>query len=217
MRLIFIIFALLSAGFANSADFQGKVVRIADGDTFSLLVNNEETVSVRLAEIDAPESGQPYGNRSKQALSKLIFGKNIRIEFQAMDRYERVVARPYFGDLDVSKEMVRLGAAWVYRRYVVDQSLFDAEAEARAAGRGIWGLTESQQVEPWNWRRGLEAGGKNPKGCLIKGNIGSKGDKIFHAPGMKSYGATRVDESKGERWFCSEEAALSAGWRAPRG
>ena len=55
-----------------------------------------------------------------------------------------------------------------------------------------------------------------PEGCVIKGNINSKGDKIYHVPGMSSYGATKIDESKGERWFCSEEEAIQAGWRAPR-
>ena len=79
------------------------------------------------------------------------------------------------------------------------------------------GLSEAQQVEPWNWRRGLESGGETPEGCKIKGNINSKGVKIYHAPGMSSYGATRINESKGERWFCSEAEAKAAGWRAPRG
>jgi len=70
-------------------------------------------------------------------------------------------------------------------------------------------------MAPWEWRR---SGGNQgaPERCLIKGNINSKGDKIYHAPGMSSYGATRIDESKGERWFCSEAEALASGWRAPR-
>jgi hypothetical protein len=112
--------------------------------------------------------------------------------------------------------MVRVGAAWVYRQYVVDESLFDEENDARAARRGIWGLSEAQQVEPWNWRRGLNRTGAIPDGCNIKGNINRKGDHIYHAPGRSSYGATKINESKGERWFCSEEEAIAAGWRAPR-
>jgi hypothetical protein len=170
-----------------------------------------------LAEIDAPESGQPYGNKSKQALSGLIFGKDVRVDVQTTDRYGRTVGRPYVGELDVCEEMVRVGAAWVFRQYVVDESLFDLENDAREARRGIWGLSESEQVEPWNWRRGLNRTGAIPDGCNIKGNINSKGDKIYHAPGMSSYGATRINESKGERWFCSEAEALASGWRVPRG
>ena len=63
------------------------------------------------------------------------------------------MGRPYIGDLDVCEEMVRLGAAWVYREYVIEWSLFQVWNEACNAGRDVWGLTESQRVEPWNWRR----------------------------------------------------------------
>ena len=213
-RFIIVLLALSPAVFA--ADLSGAVVGIADGDTFTLLTSDKQQVKIRLAEIDAPESGQPYGNTSKQVLSGLIFGRDLRVVVQTTDRYGRTVGRPYVGNLDVCEEMVRVGAAWVYRQYVVDESLFDVENDARVARRGIWGLSESEQVEPWNWRRGLNVSGKTPEGCNIKGNINSKGDKIYHAPGTRSYGATRINESKGERWFCSEQEAKAAGWRAPR-
>ncbi len=210
------IFLLAFSPVVFAADLNGRVVGISDGDTFTLLTSDKQQVKVRLAEIDAPESGQPYGNKSKQYLSGLVFGNDVRVAVQTTDRYGRTVGTPYVGELDVCEEMVRVGAAWVYRQYVVDESLFDVENDARAARRGIWGLPESEQVEPWNWRRGLNRTGAIPHGCNIKGNINSKGEHIYHAPGTRSYGATRIDESKGERWFCSEEEARSAGWRAPR-
>lgn len=50
----------------------------------------------------------------------------------------------------------------------------------------------------------------------IKGNINSKGDKIYHVPGSAKYAATKIDETKGERWFANEDEAIVAGWRAPR-
>ena len=218
MKLAIVTTCMLSLSITALADtISGKVIRVADGDTFTLLAKDRSQISIRLAEIDAPENGQPYGNKSKQVLSDLIFGKQVTVEVQTEDRYGRTVGRPYVGELDVCEEMVRSGAAWVYRQYVIDRSLFDTEKEARQAQRGLWGLSESQQVEPWNWRRGLEGGGEQPDGCVIKGNINSKGDKLYHAPGMSSYGATRIDESKGERWFCTEDEATSAGWRPPRG
>jgi len=148
LRLQIVLLALSPAVFA--VDLSGGVVGIADGDTFTLLTSDKQQVKIRLAEIDAPESGQPYGNKSKQALSGLIFHKDIRVVVQTTDRYGRTVERPYVGELDVCEEMVRVGAAWVYRQYVVDESLFDVENNARAARRGIWGLSESEQVEPWN-------------------------------------------------------------------
>jgi len=213
LRLQIVLLALSPAVFA--ADLSGRVIGITDGDTVTLLTSDKQQVRIRLAEIDAPESGQPYGNKSKQKLSELIFGKDVRVVVQTTDRYGRTVGRPYAGDLDVCEEMVRTGAVWVYRQYVIDKSLFDIEIEAREAKRGIWGLSEAQNMPPWEWRR---TGGQEgaPEGCNIKGNVNSKGDKIYHVPGMSSYGATKIDESKGERWFCSDEEAQAAGWRAPR-
>lgn len=51
--------------------------------------------------------------------------------------------------------------------------------------------------------------------CLIKGNINSKGSKIYHVPGSSSYNSTKIDTSQGERWFCTEFDAIAAGWHAP--
>jgi endonuclease YncB( thermonuclease family) len=203
---------LFSATYA--AELTGRVVGIADGDTFTLLTADNQQVKIRLAEIDAPESGQPYGNKSKQALSSLVFGKDVRVIVQTTDRYGRTVGRPYIGNLDICEEMVRMGAAWAYREYLRDQGLLTVEAEARTKKRGLWGLSEAQNTAPWEWRR---SGGGNREGsCQIKGNINSKGERIFHVPGSPSYGATKINESKGERWFCSELEAQTAGWSAPQ-
>lgn len=208
-----LLFLITAPAFA--ADLTGRVIGVADGDTFTLLLDDKQQVTIRLAEIDAPEKGQPYGNRSRQALSELVSGKHVRVAVQTTDRYGRTVGRPYIGELDVCEEMVRIGAAWVYRQYVRDRSLFDVEAGAREAQRGLWGISEARSMPPWEWRR---SGGQEsaPSGCVIKGNISGSGDRIYHLPGSSSYGATRIDTSKGERWFCSEEEARAAGWRAPR-
>jgi endonuclease YncB( thermonuclease family) len=97
----------------------------------------QDQVKVRLAEIDTPEARQPYGSRSRQALSDLAFGQQVRVVEQGRDRYGRVVGRVYRGSLDVNAEMVRQGAAWVYRHYNRDRSLLALEEEARAARRGL--------------------------------------------------------------------------------
>ncbi len=65
----------------------------------------------------------------------------------------RAVGRVYAGDIDVNAEMVRIGAAWVYRKYAKDQKLFALEKQARQNGAGLWGLPEAQQVPPWEWRK----------------------------------------------------------------
>lgn len=87
------------------------------------------------------------------------------------------------------------------------------ESNSRANDIGLWGLSEAKTMPPWEWRR---SGGQNSKGYDIKGNINSKGDRIYHVPDTSSYRATRINESKGERWFCNEAEARAAGWRPPR-
>jgi endonuclease YncB( thermonuclease family) len=144
---------LLSLGqFASAAELAGRVVGIADGDTLTLLYEGHQQVRIRLAEIDAPESRQPYGNRARQELSDLAFGKDVTVTVQDIDRYGRTVGRVYAGAVDVSAEMVRQGAAWVYRQYSHDPMLLRDEREARNARRGLWVLPEAERVPPWEWR-----------------------------------------------------------------
>ena len=108
---------------------------------------------MRLGEIDTPESRQPYGQRAKQALSDLVFNQQARVVVQDTDRYGRTVGRVYVGSLDVNAEMVKQGAAWVYRQYLKDQSLLAIEQQAKAAKRGLWGLPEAERCPPWDWRK----------------------------------------------------------------
>lgn len=145
----FLIIVLISA-FAGAVE--GKVVSVTDGDTLIVLTPEKQQVRVRLAEIDTPESGQPYGQKAKTALSSLVFGKEARVEVQDQDRYGRQVGRVYVGTTDVNAEMIRLGAAWVYRQYNKDKSLLPLEEEARQAKLGLWALPEVERMPPWEWR-----------------------------------------------------------------
>jgi endonuclease YncB( thermonuclease family) len=119
---------------------------------------------VRVAEIDAPESHQPYGSRAKQALSGVVFGKEVQVVVVDTDRYGRTVGRVYVGTLDVSAEMVRQGAAWVFRRYNRDPALPPLEQTAREARRGLWALPEAERMPPWEWRAAARA--KRQRGLL---------------------------------------------------
>ena len=143
---------LLAAQSALAAEIAGRVVGIADGDTLTVLDGDRRQVRVRLAEIDTPESGQPYGDRARQALSDLAFGKAVRIVVVDTDRYGRTVGRVHEGAVDVNAEMVRRGAAWVFRRYSRDPALLRLEDEARSARRGLWALPEAERAPPWEWR-----------------------------------------------------------------
>jgi len=137
---------------AAAADLRGRVVGITDGDTLTLLTDRREQIKIRLAEIDTPERRQPYGTRARQVLSDLAFGKSVRVVVQDTDRYRRTVGRVYAGSQDINAEMVRRGAAWVYRRYSDDPALLRLEQGARAERRGLWGLPEAQRTPPWEWR-----------------------------------------------------------------
>jgi endonuclease YncB( thermonuclease family) len=143
----------LTSPLVLAADISCKVVGVSDGDTFTCLTDAKRQVKVRMAEIDTPESKQPYGTRSRQALSDLVFGKTVVLKVQDTDRYGRTVARAYAGNTDVNAQLVSQGAAWVYRQYSKDRSLIGLEDQARKAKRGLWALPESERMPPWEWRR----------------------------------------------------------------
>ena len=158
-------FLAVLAGPLLAAEYSGKVVGVSDGDTLTLLVPDGASfkqLKVRLGEIDTPESKQPYGQRAKQALSDLAYNKQARVVVQDTDRYGRTVGRVYMGSVDVNAEMVKQGAAWVYRQYLKDQSLLALEQQAKAAKRGLWGLPEAERCPPWDWRKGTCATASAP-------------------------------------------------------
>ena len=141
---------LLALAFPAWADFTGKVVSVADGDTITVLREREQ-VRVRLVEIDAPENAQAFGSRSRQSLSDLCFNKTAKLENKGKDRYGRTLARVICDGADANAEQVRRGMAWVYDRYVTDRGLYSIQDEARAAKRGLW--ADVRPVPPWEWRR----------------------------------------------------------------
>ncbi|RMH34190.1 MAG: nuclease [Nitrospirae bacterium] len=106
-----------------------------------------------MAEIDTPEKRQPYGQRAKQALARLVYRKQVRIEPVDRDRYGWIVGQVYVGDQWINQIMVCQRQAWVYRRYATSRALVACEDEARAAKRGLWALSEAQRQPPWEWRR----------------------------------------------------------------
>jgi len=140
----------LAVSFSAWADFTAKVVGVADGDSITVLRDREQ-VKVRLVDIDAPEKGQAFGNRSKQALEALVKGQEVRVVERGKDRYDRTLGRVYRGDLDVNVEQVRQGMAWEFRQYNKDATLYPIEAEAREQKRGLW--RDPEPVPPWEWRR----------------------------------------------------------------
>jgi endonuclease YncB( thermonuclease family) len=150
----------------GAVSFEARVVGITDGDTLTVLDDQNQQHKIRLAEIDAPERGQPWGDRAKQALSALVFSKTISVQQTDTDRYGRIVARVFAGGQDVNRTMVEQGAAWAYRRYLTDETLIATEARARRERVGLWSMSDAQTVAPWEWRRGERvATGTQPDGA----------------------------------------------------
>lgn len=133
-----------------SATLLCLIVAISDGDTLTARCP-EQTIKIRLAEIDAPEKAQPFGARSKQSLADLCFQTTASIQSEKRDRYGRTVARVSCSGQDASAHQLQAGMAWVYRKYSTDPTLLPIESDARAAQRGLW--DDPNPIPPWEWRR----------------------------------------------------------------
>ncbi|HHR0450053.1 TPA: thermonuclease family protein [Pseudomonas aeruginosa] len=141
---------ILAATTAQAAELRGRVVAVADGDTLTILDAGRQQHRIRLAEIDAPEKRQPFGQRSKQSLSDLCYGRDAAIEDGGRDRYGRTIGRVSCAGIDANAEQVRRGMAWVFDRYATDRRLYAIQDEARAARRGLW--SDAAPVPPWEYR-----------------------------------------------------------------
>jgi endonuclease YncB( thermonuclease family) len=141
----------------NSAELAGWVVGVHDGDTITLLDAEKGRHKVRLAGIDAPELGQPFGRRSKENLSQWAFNRSVIVDWSKKDRYGRIVGKLLVDGNDVNLEQVKAGLAWWYRAYAKEQSPEDrgdyekAEKSAQDSRKGLWG--DTSPVPPWEWRR----------------------------------------------------------------
>lgn len=129
----------------------GKVVAVKDGDTFVLLTAKKEQITIRLAEIDCPESGQAFGKNAKQFLSNLIFSKTVSCQITTTDSYGRSIAKVYIDGAYVSEELVKNGWAWHYKKYSTSEKLAALEYEARKNKIGLWSVPGA--VAPWQWRK----------------------------------------------------------------
>jgi micrococcal nuclease len=129
--------------------FAHQVIGIADGDTLTLLVK-EKPLKIRLANIDAPEKRQAFGERSKRSLSDMCFGKHAYYDAQTIDKYGRTVAVVNCGGVEVNRAQVERGMAWVYTKYNNDLPLIAIEAQAKQGRKGLW--ADKSPVPPWEFR-----------------------------------------------------------------
>jgi len=154
MRRLVVAFALLwapEAGFGAGPQETWRVVGVTDGDSITCLTRDKRQKKVRLDAIDAPERGQPFANKAKQALSDMVFGKDVDVEISGEDKYDRTIGRVTLDGRDVNEEMVARGMAWQYVKYDTSRALREAEQSARAAKLGLW--ADPHAMPPWEWRK----------------------------------------------------------------
>jgi micrococcal nuclease len=201
-----------------------RVTRVVDGDTIEVEVNGTE-YTVRYIGIDTPETVHPdkpvqcFGPEASARNKDLVEGETVGLErdVSETDRYGRLLRYVWVGDEMVNAALVRDGFAQVstYPPDVRHQDMFlQLQREAREASRGLWGaICASASPTPGPGGPGTcdFSGTSQP---VIKGNISrSSGERIYHVPGGQYYDETVIDETAGERWFCTEQEAIEAGWR----
>ena len=168
--LTFLLFFSISS-LVLAATLEGKVVKVADGDTITIMDNAGDKHRIRLGGIDAPEKDQPYGKESTQSLLELTSGKTVVIEYEKYDRYKRIIGKVLVDPpgevfcmaldcvkkIDAGLEQIKRGLAWHYKKYQSEQSVEDrgaygvAEVEAREKLLGLW--KSDKPMAPWSWRR----------------------------------------------------------------
>lgn len=148
---------LVFANTSTADTLRGRVVGVADGDTVTVLDNTNTQWKIRLMGIDAPEKKMPFGQKSKENISALVFNKQVAVEFNKRDKYGRTVGKIMVDGTDANLEQVKAGMAWHYKQYEREQSVEDrskyaqAEEQARAAKRGLW--IDTDPTPPWDWRK----------------------------------------------------------------
>jgi len=173
-RVAFIFSALLLCAGPLVADVvTGKVVGVSDGDTITVLDGDRVHHKIRVSGIDAPEKGQPFGHRSKEHMSRLVFGQEVDVLWKKHDRYQRIVGKVMVAErdcrmdicsktLDAGLSQISAGLAWWYRKYAKEQATGDAsryesaERDAIARRAGLW--SDAQSTPPWDWRKGRRGG-----------------------------------------------------------
>ena len=151
MKTLIFIGALLVSQVSNAEYLESlKIKRVVDGDTIHVFYQ-DEVYKIRLTEIDAPERDQPYGSNSTEYLKNLLIEGKVDVDISGTDRYGRKLGRLYWRGIDINRELVSAGYAWVYDQYVTDNSFYENQSKARNSKKGLW--EDQNPLEPWNWRK----------------------------------------------------------------
>ena len=132
------------------AEIRGRVVKVADGDTITVLDASNTQHKIRFYGIDAPEKSQAFGQKSKQQLSNYVFGKDVIVKWKSKDKYGRVLGTVFVGGKDINLQMVRDGYAHHYKRFDNSPAYAAAETDARQNRRGLW--SDPNPISPEDYR-----------------------------------------------------------------
>lgn len=197
--IVLLSFVFSTISFASSSSFTGRTIDVADGDTITVLNQNNESVKIRLAGIDCPEGSQVHGNKAKQFVVSKVSGKRVRIFPDTIDRYGRTVALVLINGENLNEQLVANGHGWVYKKYCTADYCNDwlkLEETARAAQVGLW--EDRNPQPPWEWR--AEHRGKNSNvptvtssAVVTTGGVssivyhGNRRSHVFHGPTCRDY------------------------------
>lgn len=144
-----ILYLASSISTANIRQIGCKVVGITDGDTLTCL-KDRTPLKVRLLNIDAPESAQPFGNRAKQTLARLAFKKNVRLHISGYDKYQRLLGVVFDeSNRNINLKLVELGMAWAY--WKSEPIYRQAQQKAQTLKIGLW--QDKHPINPYDWRK----------------------------------------------------------------
>ena len=142
---------LLAANALAQDIIHGRVVGVTDGDTIRVLTAEKQLIRVRVASIDEPESSQAFGQRAKQAMSGLVFSKDVELRFHTVDRYGLLVCMVFSDGTDAGLELIKEGLAWAYAKYLPEASLETQQSYPRPTRIGLWADADPQP--PWEYRK----------------------------------------------------------------
>lgn len=156
MKFLIFILLLIFSSISLAEELLGKVIKISDGDTITVLDNNNQKHKIRLKGIDAPESQQTFGDLSTQSLSELVYDKEVQVSWDKKDKYYRILGKVIVEGMDANYEQLKKGLAWYYKQYERDlndedkQKYSRAEDLARNNNLGLW--ADSKSIPPWEFR-----------------------------------------------------------------
>ena len=156
MTRIFLFTFLLVATQATAQTLTGRVIKVADGDTFTLLTADKEQIRIRLHGIDAPEKAQPFSHVSRQFLNDKVYGKNIEVQKMDVEQYGRTIGMVFIDSVNVNEALLQAGLAWHYKKYDKNPDWAKMEEVAKRNRVGLW--VEDDAVAPWEWRKAQRAG-----------------------------------------------------------